>query len=143
MKTVSKISIISLLIQSAFTFCSGGTDSVKKQIISLEAEDISYSASEIHLKTNVPYRLKFRNRGNTVHDFNSEELPVKNLIIIPSEKAESGHSHHEKSSVHIAALSGESSSAEFTVSKPGTYEYYCTVPGHREAGMRGIAYVHE
>jgi plastocyanin len=29
-----------------------------------------------------------------------------------------------------------SSSAEVEL-KPGTYHYYCTVPGHREAGMEG------
>ncbi len=29
-------------------------------------------------------------------------------------------------------------SAEITVTlKPGTYEYYCTVPGHEQAGMKG------
>jgi plastocyanin len=29
-----------------------------------------------------------------------------------------------------------SSSTEVTL-KPGTYHYYCTIPGHREAGMEG------
>lgn len=142
MKTISKISMISLLIQSAFSFCSEGSDSVRKQIISMEAEDMAYSASELHLKANVPYLLKFTNRGNAVHDFNSEELPVKNVALSRTATLGEEHSHHKNSSLHIAASGGESSTAEFTVSKPGIYEYYCTVPGHKEEGMRGTVYVH-
>jgi plastocyanin len=32
---------------------------------------------------------------------------------------------------------GESTSGSFTPAAEGTYEYYCDVPGHREAGMVG------
>lgn len=26
---------------------------------------------------------------------------------------------------------------DFTLTEPGTFEYYCTIPGHKAAGMRG------
>jgi uncharacterized cupredoxin-like copper-binding protein len=32
---------------------------------------------------------------------------------------------------------GKSASLTVTFSKPGTYEYLCTVPGHAAAGMKG------
>ncbi len=33
-------------------------------------------------------------------------------------------------------ITGQSTTAEFTV-KPGTYTFYCSLPGHEEAGMKG------
>ncbi len=34
-------------------------------------------------------------------------------------------------------LNGFSKTIEFTPNKSGTFQYYCTVPGHKEAGMVG------
>ena len=36
---------------------------------------------------------------------------------------------------------GGSGTLEFTPTEPGEYEYYCTVPGHKEAGMLGTLVV--
>lgn len=41
------------------------------------------------------------------------------------------------SSLHIAAAAGESVDLKFTATEAGSYTFYCTVPGHREAGMEG------
>ena len=34
----------------------------------------------------------------------------------------------------IVTEDSDSTTVDF---KPGTYQFYCTVPGHREAGMEG------
>jgi uncharacterized cupredoxin-like copper-binding protein len=41
----------------------------------------------------------------------------------------------------VAAAGGQSAMLEFTPSKPGTYEFWCTVAGHKEAGMTGTLVV--
>lgn len=54
----------------------------------------------------------------------------------PAEEADENHTHHE-AVLHVHTGSGEQASVTFTPTEPGTYEFYCTVPGHREAGMIG------
>lgn len=43
--------------------------------------------------------------------------------------------------VHVAMPSGKSALALFEAPAPGTYEFYCALPGHREAGMVGTLVV--
>jgi plastocyanin len=38
---------------------------------------------------------------------------------------------------HVYAAGGETATGGFTASGAGTYTYYCSIPGHREAGMEG------
>jgi uncharacterized cupredoxin-like copper-binding protein len=39
--------------------------------------------------------------------------------------------------IHVAGKGGETVQHTLTFDKPGTYTFYCSVPGHREAGMVG------
>ena len=39
--------------------------------------------------------------------------------------------------VHLPVDKGTQATLEFEPTEAGTYEYFCTVPGHREAGMHG------
>lgn len=50
--------------------------------------------------------------------------------------AEAGHEADNPDDLHVAhADEGETVRATFTIERPGTYTVYCSVPGHRDAGM--------
>ena len=42
---------------------------------------------------------------------------------------------------HVAAEPGQTATGGVTAVKPGRYAYYCTVAGHRQAGMEGVLIV--
>ena len=39
--------------------------------------------------------------------------------------------------VKVTAQPGQTATVTFTISKPGTYTFYCSQPGHESAGMKG------
>lgn len=45
--------------------------------------------------------------------------------------------------VHVAADRGETAEGGLRADEPGEYTYYCTVAGHREAGMEGTLVVED
>jgi uncharacterized cupredoxin-like copper-binding protein len=82
------------------------------------------------------------NEGALEHDFSILEMPMETMgaTAVPME----GHDMTpmaEEAQLHMAVAMGTSNTAEFTPTKPGTYEFFCTVPGHKEAGMVGTLVV--
>lgn len=44
---------------------------------------------------------------------------------------------------HVFAEGGETAEGGFTAGAPGTYTFYCSIAGHRDAGMEGTLTVTE
>lgn len=44
---------------------------------------------------------------------------------------------------HVYAEAGQTAEGGFTASSAGEFDYYCSIPGHREAGMEGRLVVDE
>lgn len=42
---------------------------------------------------------------------------------------------------HVAVGPGDTATGGVKADEPGRYEFYCSVPGHRSAGMEGVLFV--
>lgn len=108
------------------------------------ATDIAYDTNQLEVMTGQPIKVTFRNEGALEHDFSIMKLPLSGEVMSTQMEGEMAghdddmHNMAEEPEVHVAArMNGGSNVLQFTPAEPGTYEYYCTVAGHKEAGMVG------
>lgn len=81
---------------------------------------LAYTESELSTKAG-KVTVEFKNPQGLTHDVAFEDEQGETV-----------------GKTELIAESQTSTSIDF---KPGTYTYYCTVPGHREAGMEGTLVV--
>ena len=141
--TARKILLALLLLPAlALAACSSSSTSSGPQEITLEASALKYSPATIEVLAGQPVKLTFNNKDSVEHDFSIMEFPMENMAATPEPMV--GHDMGSMTAdpqLHMAVAMGSSAMMEFTPSKPGTYEFFCTVPGHKEAGMVGTMIV--
>ena len=102
---------------------SGGESSGGGSTLDVEADpngELAYTATEATAKA-----------GKVTVDFNNPQ-GLTHDVAIENEKGET---------VGQTELVADEETSTTVNLKPGTYHYYCTVPGHREAGMEGTLVV--
>ncbi|HET9660307.1 MAG TPA: cupredoxin domain-containing protein, partial [Thermomicrobiales bacterium] len=94
---------------------NAGTPFVKV-IPELDAKDIAFVPTEITVDAaDEPVTIKMENTGAALHNFSIDSLDIS-VDVNPGE------------TVDVVIPAGTA---------PGTYDFYCNVPGHKEAGMVG------
>jgi len=85
----------------------------------------------------------FRGIGGTIDGLKNPDLRVKQgdkvQVTVSNGEASTHNWYLEQYAVQIQDLAGAGArgSAEFTADTAGNFEYFCTIPGHKEAGMKG------
>jgi plastocyanin len=85
--------------------------------LAVTAKSFSFTPKEIDVKAGSTATLSLHST-DLAHDFTVKELDI-----------------------HVAVQGGKTTSKSITFDKPGTYTFYCSVAGHREAGMEGTLVV--
>lgn len=132
MKKLSVL-IAGLAVAIVAAGCSSTGSSAPAKTLELTAKDTAFATKEITVEKGKPVKLVFTNQDSQLHDFSVDKIPVK-------AKAEHGDGHDmgaKKPDLHVSADAGKTGEVEFTPTQAGTYTFYCTVPGHKDAGMVG------
>jgi len=95
--------------------------------IKIVATDLKFTPLTIQAKVGQPIKVVFENKGVIEHD-----------LTFPTIKTDK-----PAGSLKTVARPGQTTTLEFTPTAKGTYEFVCTIPGHKEAGMKGTINVSE
>lgn len=111
---------------------SGGPE----QVVELDAlSGNMFGTKAITVGAGSPVKLLLHNKDSVTHDF------VIDKISVSGKKSQDGGDHAHGSGphadLHVGAQPGTTGTLQFTPKKKGTYDFYCAVPGHKDAGMVG------
>ncbi len=104
------------------------------QTASLEMTDLKYSNTALAAKAGDVLEVSLANKGSIEHDFTLAKVPGEKALRVGGKDTDVSAGKNE---VHAHLRSGESGVVRLKVSEAGTYEFWCTVAGHKEAGMKG------
>ena len=115
----------------------GGTlalfDAPPDQRAEISVVDLAFEPAAIELSTGALGAIAVTNRGKLEHDFTIDRIESDWAFRIdgaPSTRSLEGD-------VHIGLRAGVAAQLRLRPLAAGRYEFYCSVPGHRNAGMRG------
>jgi uncharacterized cupredoxin-like copper-binding protein len=131
-----KILLIPLFI-TLLAAC-GSKPSAPANDITVEMTDFAYDPASITVPAGEPVTLTLKNMGNIEHDFVVEKIDATTQVIEDSgSDAHHAHGPQQNYDLHVSANAGDTSIIQLTVSEPGSYYIFCSVEGHKEAGMIG------
>lgn len=100
---------------------SGSMGSGEKNVVkefTIESKGLSFTPNEIKVNVGDTVRVTYKNTLGK-HDWTLDEFNAKTQLLD----------------------AGEIATVEFVVDKAGSFEFYCSVAGHRAAGMKGTLVV--
>lgn len=93
----------------------------KARTVTVTATEFAFEPSTIRVQAGETLRIRLRNEGTLSHNL-----------------------HIKGAGVHTGTIQGGGSdTVAVTPTETGTLRFFCKVPGHRQAGMKGQLEVHE
>ena len=118
----------------------------EERVIDMLTEDFRFVPDTITVKVGETIRLKLENHDPVLHDYTTDEAEFIILEAVGASHGDHDVDAEEQVSLqplHIAAEADEHGELVFEATEAGEYEFYCSVPGHREAGMVGTVIIEE
>ncbi len=104
--------------------------------------NFAYTPDVLEVGTGEVLEIAIQNADPVLHDFTIDEIDAD--VHISYLGGTGQHEHNEPANdadVHFALTEPASGVVHMKVHEPGEYVFYCSVAGHREAGMEGTLIV--
>ncbi|TAJ18407.1 MAG: hypothetical protein EPO65_09100 [Dehalococcoidia bacterium] len=101
---------------------------------SIDMTDLKFSTTALTSKAGDVLEVALNNKGSIEHDFSIAKLPGDKALRVGGKDTEVTKNGND---VHAHLKAGEAGAVRMKAATAGTYEFFCTVPGHKEAGMKG------
>lgn len=134
-----RVPLLLTALVSALLLVSCGDDapSTSTELSVSGTDELAFEPDAFAVPVGTEVTVEFTAEGAVEHDLVIEEAAMVGMT------GEQGHGEHEDEDhatddgdLHVAhADAGETATATFTIDEAGSYEVFCSVPGHREAGM--------
>lgn len=122
--------------------CGGGEESSPLPTTRLEIEatdSLRFAPDSFTIPAGVDVSVVLRAGPAVEHDFVVADAAGRGDVGVVGHGPHAGDHHMmDTGSLHVAhADAGMMVTVTMRIDEPGTYEVYCSVPGHRQAGMTG------
>jgi len=119
------------------------TQAAAAQQVTLHGKEFSFGPNTVQLKVGQPVQLTLVNDGAVDHDIKSD-MPIGNLAYQTADNAVDEQADNANDGVFdVDYNQGHTARITFVPTKAGTYQFYCDVAGHKEAGMTGTFVVQD
>jgi len=117
--------------------CSGSGSAATAKVVDLTAQGMTYGTKEITVEKGKPVKLVFHNNDSVLHDFSVDSIAAK----VQSSHMDNHDMGGKMPDLHVSVDAGKTGELVFTPNQTGKFTFYCTVAGHKEAGMVGTLIV--
>ncbi len=134
---------LGLLLVAALLLGACGTASpttLTTKQLTVTANEFAYAPTTLEVTSGQPVEITLKNTGTVEHDFSTSEIELSGSPTSTGEM-QSGHmmgGMGDQPKLHVAAAAGGQGTLSFTPTRPGQYQFYCTVAGHKDTGMTGM-----
>ncbi len=114
----------------------------KDALFLVEMTSFAFTPDMLEVNAEDVIELAIQNVEPLLHDFTIDEVDADVHISFLGGTGEHAHVELEsEADIHFALSEQGTGVVHVKVSQPGEYVFYCSVPGHREAGMEGTLIV--
>lgn len=114
----------------------------KDALFLVEMSSFAFTPDVLEVNAEDVIEIAIQNVDPLLHDFTIDDVAADVHISYLGGTGEHAHLEPEREAdIHFALTERGTGIVHVKVSQPGEYVFYCSVPGHQEAGMEGTLIV--